>query len=429
MSTTAPQPILRIGILGDQQAYADRHAWGMHNHELACQLLAPMNLDALVMTGDLSDQGWPQVYPLYMQILRECFGEHLPVHVPCAGNHDYWATCPKRPFDELYADFCTGLEESVVNPICKTIKGYDFIAMSSDHDHKFATEEECAVLAEAIDRAVARDSGKPIFVITHYNPSRTTSGSYGENGLALLRKTLDRYPQVISLSGHTHIPLEDERTIWQGAFTAINTSSLAYACVEERCANTTGPIVPFARDAIQCLRMDVFSDHIEVHRYNVTEAREIKPEKPWRFRLPYDPRHPELDFDSRAATRTAPRFPANAFACFRYDYGYFYLIFDAAVHDDFTHWYRVAITEKNADGTDGKTQSFRYISDFYRLKRHIDPRVIIKLPPHSIVPGQTYRFDIYPVETFGHEGAPLSFDYTVACSARAKNAPDSYPQE
>jgi hypothetical protein len=43
-----------------------------------------------------------------------------------------------------------------------------------------------------------------------------------------LTKVLEKYPQVVDFSGHTHRPLSDPRTIWQGTFTALNTGSLAY---------------------------------------------------------------------------------------------------------------------------------------------------------------------------------------------------------
>ena len=43
-----------------------------------------------------------------------------------------------------------------------------------------------------------------------------------------IRKILPKYPQVMSFAGHTHCPLNEERSIWQDTFTALSTSSSKY---------------------------------------------------------------------------------------------------------------------------------------------------------------------------------------------------------
>ena len=58
--------------------------------------------------------------------------------------------------------------------------------------------------------------------------------------------------------------------------------------------------------------MEVFADRIEIHRYNVEDAREIKPDKVWSFKLPYDPATPEYSITGRAAKSKPPVFPADA---------------------------------------------------------------------------------------------------------------------
>ncbi|MEG0457873.1 MAG: hypothetical protein RR549_07060, partial [Oscillospiraceae bacterium] len=39
---------------------------------------------------------------------------------------------------------------------------------------------------------------------------------------------LAKYPQVISYSGHTHFPNQNDSSLWQGKFTSINTGSMRY---------------------------------------------------------------------------------------------------------------------------------------------------------------------------------------------------------
>ena len=41
-------------------------------------------------------------------------------------------------------------------------------------------------------------------------------------------RALEKFPNAIAFSGHSHYALTDERTVWQGAFTSIGTGSLRY---------------------------------------------------------------------------------------------------------------------------------------------------------------------------------------------------------
>ena len=82
-------PLLRVAVISDSQAYPTLHDWGMSNLEKAFQLLAPMKPDVLLMAGDLADHAILDVYDLYRERMETYFSP-IPVHVGCAGNHDYW---------------------------------------------------------------------------------------------------------------------------------------------------------------------------------------------------------------------------------------------------------------------------------------------------------------------------------------------------
>jgi hypothetical protein len=45
-------------------------------------------------------------------------------------------------------------------------------------------------------------------------------------------QALSAYPNAVAFSGHSHYSLTDERSIWQGAFTSVGTSSLRYTGME-----------------------------------------------------------------------------------------------------------------------------------------------------------------------------------------------------
>ena len=421
-------PVLKVAIISDVQGYDYPADWGMHNLERAFEVLAPMGPDVILNAGDLGDHGddnTPTLY--YMGLCRKYFGDNQPVQVTCLGNHDYWAHDPGRTQDDCRRDFNAALGEPDEPIIRKVIGGYDFIAFSSDNDHSYDAED-CARLVPYLDAAVARDPSKPIFLATHFHPKDTVDASHGSSGRPALREILNRYPQVVSFSGHTHSPLHDERCIWQGEFTAVNTSGLSYACVPERCVNCCGPIPPFAREALYFMFMEVYEDRLVIRRYNAEDQVEIKPDRRWTVALPYDPSK-AVYTDARAEGREAPAFAPGTQMYFRYDYGYVYFVFDQAHHDDFVHFYRLALTELDADGNAVETKSYRYIGNFYRLERNRDHRLVLKAPPFSMEAGKRYRCEMFPVESFGREGDPLTITVDVRPSYGFRNAEESGPQE
>ena len=96
----------------------------------------------------------------------------------------------------------------------KVLNGYHFIGLSpvngSMKDDAYEGKLEWA--EEEIQKAIAAAPDRPVFVITHNNPKDTvyTSDDYGDSKLDAL---FAKYPQVISISGHTHASILDERSI------------------------------------------------------------------------------------------------------------------------------------------------------------------------------------------------------------------------
>ena len=421
-------PRLKVAVISDSQAYPTWNDWGMNNLDKAFQLLAPMKPDVLLMAGDLADHAIFETYGFYRELLEKYFSP-LPVHVGCAGNHDYWVyPGEEKRTDHIYSEMSRLIGQKNANPLRETVGGYDFIALSEDIDMKKGHSPEMLdALEKEIQAAIARDETKPVFVVTHFHPFDTVSGSHTASGRPELRELFNRYKQVVSISGHTHCPLEDERCIWQGEFTAVNSLTLAYGCVEEPCYNNCSVIIPFAREVLHVMMLEIFDDHFDIHRYHVEDRREIKPEKLWSCPIPYIPEKAKYTAQ-RKNERTAPEFPAEAKAVIRYDFGYLYLIFDPALHDDFTHFYDIKIYEKNGEDYIFKAEE-RYISDFYRLQGISGRQLVYKLPTEFMTPGNVYRVEIYPVETFGNTGNPLVIEREIPYARRFNDGKTVCPQE
>lgn len=421
------KPILKVGIISDIQGYPYKADWGFYNLEKTLQVLADKNIDILLNAGDIGDNGNDTAaIAYYMELVKKYFPQKLPPQVACLGNHDFEPRNRVRSQEDCLNGFFDALGETKEQVQHKVVGGFDFIALSSNLKHNY-DKEDCEKLRPFLDKAVARDPSKPIFVITHYHPGKTVEASFGRDGSESLRTLLNGYPQVISFSGHSHSPLTDERCIWQGEFTAINTSGLSYCCVPEKYANGCGPIPPFAREGLFFMYMEIFEDHVKIHRYNAEDQEEIKPKMAWVIKTPYKPSEATYT-DKRAKTRKAPVFPENSQLILRYDYGFAYLVFEQAKHDDFVHYYRVVITPIESD-IEGTPIEFRFIGNFYRTKQNRDTRLVFRMPPNTLEAGKRYRIELYPVETFGNEGAPLSIDIVTVDTYKFRNVAEIGPQE
>ncbi|MBE6403762.1 MAG: hypothetical protein E7039_08595 [Lentisphaerae bacterium] len=422
------EPILKIGIVSDSQGYDVMEDWGMSNMEKALKMLAPYKPDIIISGGDIADLGaYHGAITLYKELCKKYF-PYDPVQIACAGNHDLWLADRNANREIPFKSFCEKMGISTENPYHTVINNYDFITVSEDINCNY-TPELVEKLAVKLEIAAKRNSGKPIFVLSHFPPKDTMSGS-DHAGKTSLRELFNKYPQVISISGHTHYPLEDERCIWQGEFTAFTTSTLSYGCMAEDLFNVCNSIVPFAREAVQALYMEVFADHIEIHRYNVEDFCEIKPDMVWSFALPYDPANPEYSITRRAEKRNAPVFPENASLVLRYDYGFVYAVFDVAKHEDMVQYYCVEAARKDAAGVYQTTGSAKFVSDFYRLNSNKAKRMFFKLPEDLLIPGEIHKISVYAIESFGRKSEPLVIERVIPPDWRFKAIdPQCMPQE
>ena len=426
-------PLLRVGILSDSQGYGYKEDWGFHNLARAFEVLAREGIDVLVNAGDIID-GPQEIEGLaYVQELeRKYFGERKPVDAACLGNHELgFAAAKDRAFAERNLKrFAEIYGHPVGQLVHKTVRGFDFITFSCFEDVGYDAAA-VAQLKAALDKAVARDAEKPVFVVTHFHPQNTVVDSGCRRG-APLTELFSKYPQVVSLSGHCHHPLQDERCIWQGAFTALETSTLCYGCVEGDFANTCNGILPFGRESVGFMIMDVFADRLEIRRWQAEDQKPMKDGRAWTVRYPYRPSKAVYTMEGRRADEVAPVFAKGTPFLFRYDYGYVYFVFDQACHPDLVHHYRLELTELDAAGkASGEPKSWKYVGNFYRYERNRDRRLCLKVPPHAMKAGTRYRARMFPVASFGTEGRPLEMDIRVRNGYGFRNDARAvaYPQE
>lgn len=408
----AEEPVLKIAVMSDVQGMPSAEDAGMRNLERALDVFAELRPDVVVNAGDINDSGNDADAVRYYKARCDIRLGKLP-HVACLGNHEVGfvraENREKRTRDVCLADFNAVFGDGPSAVVHKVLGGYDFISLSVASTEGYASGDVAALKAE-LDAAVARDAKKPIFVVTHFHPLDTVNSSGSARNDSGLRALFNGYPQVVNLSGHTHNPLRDPRSIWQGEFTVIDTSTLCYGCIEMKrpAANQVSCLIPYGHESVGCLFVEVYTGRMTVRRFSVRDRKEIEPDRPWTFALPYDPREPVYSFEARAAKETVPGFGKDAEPTLWYDYGYVYLMFEAVRPLGSVFGYRIELAEDDCDA-----KSHFHLSDYYRLPNHQQERIVFRAPPHAVQAGRRYRCRIFPVGFFGREGAPIEWKFDI----------------
>ena len=199
-------------------------------------------LDAVVLVGDYTDEGTVNQYNAFFDVVNENLRSGTAL-LACLGNHEYRnpgesEVSNNSSFSTSYDRFEDYFGYDVDN--VHVINGYTFIGFASDcKGGRGYTASKAEWLEEQILAAIASDptGKKPIFVFGHVPVWETCLGSIREGNYPTddIGAVLEKYPQVVYMSGHTHAPACDPESVWQGkisinasGFTAINTGTLAY---------------------------------------------------------------------------------------------------------------------------------------------------------------------------------------------------------
>lgn len=318
---------LRLGVLSDIHV---RTTGQVPVLEKAFAFFRDAGVDGVIIAGDMADTGlvdqlelvagaWFRVFPDN----RAPDGrrvEKLFVY----GNHDvsdyapdYLAKiCPneaERPRHRVNRDPKGNWEKYFKEPwqgiYAKQVKGYTFIGAHWGHE-----KELDAFLRENADRLGLRGK-KPFFYAQHPHPGGTVQGPWAwghDHGVAT--RALEKFPNAVAFSGHSHYSHTDERCVWQGAFTSIGTSSLSYIFAQYWRENgeAHGPRtlqMPCLNEGAgkQGLLMHVYDDRLVLERREFVTGEKTGPD----WEVPLDGSR-AFAFGTRAAQMEPPEFPADA---------------------------------------------------------------------------------------------------------------------
>ena len=355
-------PRLRFGVLSDLHIVTPgmidhrkdpvedvEFRCGVETFKSALEWYRAQGVDAVVIAGDMTDQGIDLELMAVADAWRAVFpDDKLPdgrrvEKIFVTGNHDVhrpavWAnlypdkTERKRHVlrSGLRAWWNRAFRERYEPIFSKTVNGYTFIGSHWDTNlpkgkYMYARIEDwLAANGRTLDPAL------PFFYVQHPHLKNTCYGPWAwghDRGAAT--KALSAWPNAIAFSGHSHYTLADERTIWQGAFTSVGAGSLAYTGlpVEEHapagCENSAfepgkngwrlgaAKLLPRlgCADCRQGMLWSVYGDRIVVRRRDFFGGMDVGCE--WVMPLPCAEPRP-FAFAEHAKRLRPPQFPEGA---------------------------------------------------------------------------------------------------------------------
>src|SRR5574344_793786 len=431
---------MRMGVISDVHVIGP----GVKNFETdwfvkALEYFRDHGADGVMIAGDIADRGrvsqlkyaadaWYRVFPNDTAPDGRRV-EKLFVY----GNHDvdgwFWdCSAEERKKPEVIADAIGYSEESRARtweacfhekyePIwIKDVKGFKVLGAQWH-----AWKELDAFLAAHADEL---KGPKPFFYAQHPHPNNTCFGSWawgsdaGESTAAP-----SQWPNAVAFSGHSHYTPPAERSLWPGAFTSVNTSSLRYSSTDYSLRdNMPGNDWGFRKleqtratprfdtgDGHQGLLLEVGEREVVIHRVEFNWGQSLGDD--WVLDFPDDG---SMDYAARAEKRSAPEFPAGA------------AVTATAGKDEKSAWTDLAFPHAEtvdgcrvfeyevtatllADDADLVVAQKRVIApDFHWPAAHGTKPGSCRFLASELPEGGRFRFDVRPIECFGKKGQKIS---------------------
>lgn len=369
-------------------------------------------LDAVVIAGDITHNGLISEAQDFAR-MAEATGMADKIFIT-AGNHDLWGdNLNLARFRQVLGDrfFASDLPDS--NPQLGTrhiqINGCHFLILEPDeYDYGiFYPDEAIMWLDEQMAAITAEDPNAYVFVFSHPTHKFTCYGS--DIGLYWfsdhLTPILLKYPQIITISGHVHFPIADERSIFQGYFTAVGCGAVANAAAEEYFLGVEEGVPANGYHSSTGLLVQLDKNgNCRFTRMNFTQGSTIK--QPWELSFPADDNsHMHTYTNDRANHSQAPTLSGQLSAVSKKDKPrVITLSWRSGQDDDFVHHYRIDICTP-----DGKEvlDTHYYLPDYflYSDPGQIDTFHTTELP--QVAPSE-YLIAVYAVDSWDHVSEPIT---------------------
>lgn len=352
------------------------------------------NFDAICVAGDMTDQGKAEQYDLFNSIVSENIKDETQLLV-CMGNHEF------IDYRDVDASKGTRMFEEKIghdDDTSTVINGYHFILTSYSEDgHSFT--DKCSWLNSEIKKAVKDTGDKPVFVFQHPAPFATIYGSINWGDPSIPAVFL-KYPQVVNFSGHSHYPVNDPRSCWQGGYTAFGCGTLSYFETELDCIAGNFPysvdqaaqfyiVEADAEGNVRVLSYDLITDQFFDNEYYLTDLAN---------------RNFDYSYAKMKLRDPAPVFPETTeYSVDTDEEGNSILTFMGAEDKYVVESYKISVT-KNGIKVAEDNFSGKYM---YLFEEDVYTSNLGKLE------SGTYKVQIVAVNAFAKTSAPFTFSFTV----------------
>lgn len=340
------------------------------------------------------------------------------------GNHDASLAAIRSGYPRAwFPDSGGGYYESEV-------KGVHLFTVNTETYNSDATQRAWLKSRLAALTAAPGGVGRPVLVQGHRPTTGTTmDGQQASN--PKLAEDLSAFPQAILFSGHSHLNINDERSIHQRDFTSVNDGSMSYVEIDHGYQMVTGNGLAdrFETPTAQALFVEVYKDRTEIDRINMAADKHdiytggqwsASWQPPyasagtlsgpgWTVRLKGSTNQQIKDnfrYTDAERNTVAPKFTdRRPLTPVRGADGATALRITQATDDQMVHHYEVGVTDTT---TGAQAVSAKVLSDFTFMPRP----AFLDIPVKDAVAGHRYQARVVAVDAYGNASPAVSLAFT-----------------
>lgn len=376
-------------------------------------------IDAISIAGDIADTG-KKVEISYLKKYFEESGLDCELLLTLGNHETYGERLKLQNFIDILGDdyFKADIDKTDISHGSRhcVVNGYHFIYLEPFSYSGLVIYDEKTIdwLDKTLKDLTDENPNAYIFIFTHPMIYQTCYGSelgptwYTKD----LTETLQKYPQVMTFSGHLHFPINDERSIMQTKFTSLGCGSVRYLAIERGFTNANGTVPFDAHDVSSGLLVQVDKNgNVRITRMNFSENSTFK--TPWELPAPNkegtnltvyttergndeNNKAPVLSGDVTVELSASVNLTSAT------------LKFTAGTDDDFVHHYIVKLINQANEST---VQKLVMLTDFYRYSDLDKMSKTLSYSLGTVANNTNYRVEITAVDSWNKESNTLTYEF------------------